>query len=321
MNQRGVALIVVLVLLTLMLPLGAAAVLETRLQAQMSRNRRARSAAFEVAEAGLSHAIAESVRAVGPQALFNPADAIPRIGDTRSFPFRTACFTFPAPRTTYDVTVTAAGPSLLRLVSQGRSSDLTATVANLLEIGPPFSPAAVFTNGIEVTSLPASYSVAANNGALALHAMSGTDDPPLAIKEVVTLLRSHRERSLTTVVTDATDLGDAARPRLLVASAGLSIETSASGSGVLVVGGTLRLHGSLRYRGLVIVTGGGELEADSSLDVQGSLWIDQPSESERLAFNGAGAIRYDAAALLEVDRAIPLAIPRRLQASGWEEGE
>ena len=71
------------------------------------------------------------------------------------------------------------------------------------------------------------------------------------------------------------DLGTIDNPKLTVALDDFEISGPVTGAGILIVRGILDIDDGFEYKGLVMVVGYGELEADSlaNVDIEGSLFV------------------------------------------------
>jgi hypothetical protein len=145
MNERGVALITVLLLLLIITPLAAMAFLQAHTDWLLERNLLAEQEAFYVAEAGLEHAVG-SIRPGTPVAsLWTGPDGIEGTADDGVFAFEGGTpAPFPDPPLRYDVRVERRDRGV-GLVSTGLGRHGTQkTVRGIVDQSPlPFTPGAV----------------------------------------------------------------------------------------------------------------------------------------------------------------------------------
>ncbi len=145
MNERGVALITVLLLLLIVTPLAAMAFLQARTDWLLERNLLAEQEAFYVAEAGLEHAVGSIPPGALLASLWTGRDGIAGTADDGAFPFEGGLpAPFPHPPFRYDVRVERRDRGV-GLVSTGLGRHgAQKTVRGIVDQSPlPFTPGAV----------------------------------------------------------------------------------------------------------------------------------------------------------------------------------
>ena len=147
MNERGSALVAVLGLTMLLLPLGAFVVLQCRTDFMIQRNLRGEIEAFQVAEAGLEHALSEIAPGGAFDGVLAGPDGIAGNGDDGVFPFTEGWpAEFPQAPFRYDVRVTASGLGGMRLTSYGSGAGGSSKNLEALVVRSPlpYTPAALY---------------------------------------------------------------------------------------------------------------------------------------------------------------------------------
>jgi hypothetical protein len=119
---------------------------------------------------------------------------------------------------------------------------------------------------------------------------------------------------------DAQPLGGEARGRLgdglFVTPTSLRL-ADVEGSGVLVVGGTLELSGTISFAGLIVALGDVRLDASSTAAIDGAVMVG--SVGAQVSLRGAGHLAYDPLIIARIDAQFPGLLPRRARVTGWRE--
>jgi hypothetical protein len=149
-NERGAALVAVLCLTTVLLPLGAYVVVQSRSDFLIQRNVQGEVEALYVAEAGLEQALAE----IRPGNSFDDVlvgpDGIGGTADDGTFPFASEpSFGLTSDSFRYHVRVVRDRSDLIRIISRGSGTrGSTKVVEALVKRSPmPTTPAALYAEG------------------------------------------------------------------------------------------------------------------------------------------------------------------------------
>ena len=327
-----------------LVPLGAFAVLQARLDLLVHRHTREAVEVFVVAESGLEHAIADLALDPSFDRLLAGPDKIIGTADDQHFPFHhQPPSLFPQPPLRYDVRVESCGDECVEIVSRGRSAgQISRKVdASVVRSLTPYLPGTVFSaapavtlemddaftiSGIDDdqsdTVLPA-LAVASEEAAQALTVQLGNDPgtpllPPGIAVEIFSPLDAMAAaaaqipgaRMLTGSV--AGSLGEG----VLISPTPLHV-ADASGSGILIVDGMLRISGRFTFSGLIVTLGDVRFDPGSSVNIDGVLF--QAASGTHLQFHGAGQIRYDRRIIEQIDAQFPDFLPRQTIVTGWHE--
>lgn len=341
-DQRGHALITALIATALLLPLGAFAVLQARLDFLIQHYTRAASEAFAIAESGLEHALADLARDPRFERLTAGPDSRAGTADDGEYPFlQSPPSFFPAAPFRYDVRVAVQAADRVEIVSRGYGvlGSVRGVAAAVRRSPLPYVPAALasaaaavdlrldagwrITGGVGVPAVAVADDQTADRlrGGLDTASRSrltaGAGAPAIgvgAIPDLAVLLgaaaRRPELRALAAEVEGA--IGDG----LFLAAAGARLH-DVSGSGVLLVDGALDITGAFRFDGLVVVTGSIATGSDASVHLAGALL--QGPRSGVVTLRGTGAIVYDAAVTDRLAQAYPGLLPSRARIVAWRE--
>lgn len=119
-------------------------------------------------------------------------------------------------------------------------------------------------------------------------------------------------------VSDTAVLGTPRTPQISVVAGDADIAGWLSGTGILIVGGSLHVTGTFEFSGLVIALNSLLLESSGSMLITGALW-QGPAADAALELRGSGAIMYSSRALGAVDAAFPGLLPHAVVLTGWQE--
>jgi hypothetical protein len=133
---------------------------------------------------------------------------------------------------------------------------------------------------------------------------------PVSAEELAASFASTRTREVGPQLNGAIGSGISA------STGSLDIDT-ATGDGVLVVEGNLRVTSELTFSGIVIVLGDVLFESGSSVGIQGGLL--QGRGNGVLALLGTGSIAYDSDVIETIDRAYPGLLPHRARIVAWRD--
>lgn len=341
-QQRGHALLTALIATALLVPLGAFAVMQARLDFLIQHYARAASEAFTVAESGLEHALADLARDPRFERLLIGPDRRAGTADDGEYPFaeRPPAF-FPGPPFHYDVRVAAQAADRVEIVSRGygRIGSTRGVAAAVRRVALPYLPGALASAAPVVDlALGAGWRVSGAIGvpALALgseetadrvRAGLGADErsrltapagtPGIgvaAIPDVDALLGAAAARpDLRPVAGEVTGaLGDG----IFLAAPGTRLR-DVSGSGILLASGPLEIAGTVAFEGLIATTGGVAVAADASMRITGSLL--QGPRGGPLLLRGNGQIVYSDATAERLAALYPGLLPSRARVMGWRE--
>jgi hypothetical protein len=347
-RQRGQALLSALIATAFLLPLGAFAVMQARLDFLVQHHTRVASATLAVAESGLEHALADLSRDPRFDRLLLGPDQRAGTGDDGRFPFDTPppAF-FPAAPFRYEVRVATSTPQRAEIIAHGYGplGAVRAVAAGLERTPLPYLPAAVASDAARLDfffardwSLEGAMASGAAPGAPAMALGSApavelllgrltSDDaqrlrgpggsPSLtaaAIPAVSTLVDTGRSRpeaqALGTEVSGA--LGDG-----IFVRTGAVRMRDAQGSGLLLIDGALEVSGTFGFDGLIAVAG--DLRVDSGADVQVAGAVVQGAPGSAVVLQGRGRIAYSHAVVERLAATYPSVLPMRARLSGWRE--
>ncbi len=348
-RQAGYALATTMITAGALLPLGAFALMQVRLDLAVHHHTRAALEAFHVAEAGLAHALADLDADPIFDRLRAGPDGLPDTADDGDFPFRTPppAF-FPRRPFHYTVAVEPIGGDAVEIVAHGygiaRAERIVAVAVR--PSAPPFVPAALLSAAPHPTvvlgdGFTVSGSAAGVTPEPPVPALGVPDEP--SVDAVRYQLAEISRRQLRGAGGD-----DSIAPRRIAHAAGLAVAISrlpgaqplpprafgplgsgimvarqsqqisdAEGSGVLVVDGDLEIYGRFRFAGLILATGDLHIDRDAAVDISGAVIIGPAAD--RLQLLGAGGITYSPAAIAAVAPAVRDLLPRRAVVTGWRE--
>ena len=347
-DQRGQALISALLTTAVLLPLGAFAVMQARLDAQLAQRTRTAAETLAVAESGLEHALAELGRDPRYERLLLGADGRAGTSDDGEFPFATPPpAAFPAAPFRYEVRVAAIDAEHLELTARGVGpfGAVRAVAAALRRAALPYFAGAVASDAplLELqlgdgwrlegatsdTTHPAVPALAVRGEDVAAAVLAALPagaaarllgpgaTPSLratAIPSGAALIEAARQRSdvRSVIGTVGGGLGDG-----LFLSPGALRLSDASGSGILLVDGPLELGGAVSFAGRIVVNGDVRGDAGATVAIDGGLL--QGAAGRALVLRGTGMVRYDARIAAALGAAYPTLLPRPAQITGWRE--
>ncbi|MGD9765803.1 MAG: hypothetical protein AB7V27_19075 [Candidatus Binatia bacterium] len=342
--ESGHALLAALIATAMLLPLGAFAVMQARLDFLLQHHTRAAAESLAVAESGLAHALADLATEPRFERLLSGPDQRPGNADDGQYPFRSAPPEFfPAAPYRYEVRVAGLTSDRAEIVARGfgRLGAMRAVVAAVERS--PFShlPGALASaapavdlllardwriEGSPAAEVPAmavrSEAVAAQlrdrltaeEGARLTGPGGRPSLIPAGIPDVGALLEQARRRgeaqSLRAEVDGA--VGDG----LFVRNGSLHL-LNASGSGILLIDGALEITGSCEFHGVILVAGDLRVAPDAEVAIAGA--VVQGAGGGALVLRGRGRIGYDAEVVERVGAAHPGLLPARARVTGWRE--
>lgn len=338
------ALLTTMMVIAFLVPLGTFAILQARLDLLVHRHTREAAEVFVVAESGLEHALADLDLDPWFDRLLAGPDKITGTADDQRFPFHNPLLGFfPPPPFHYTVNVESCGHECATIVSHARGTgQISRTIAASVIRSPvPHIPGTVFSaapivtlvmgdafsvSGIDDdqsdTMLPA-LAVASAEAAQAIAIQLGNDastrlvPPGIAVESfpsldaiAVAAAQTPGARMLTGSITGSLGAG------LLISPTPLEL-ADASGSGILIVNGLLRITGRFTFSGLVVTLGDARFDPGSSVNISGGLL--QAASGRNLQFRGAGQITYDRQIIEEIDAQFPNFLPHQAIITGWRE--
>ena len=342
MDEDGHALITALIATALLLPLGAFAVLQARLDFLVQHYTRAASEAFAVADSGLEHALADLARDPRFERLLAGPDRRAGTADDGEYPFaQPPPAFFPAAPFHYDVRVAPQAADRVEIVSRGygRIGSLRGVAAAVQRAAIPYLPGALASDAatvdlllgadwridgaagvsaLAVRSDDVAERVAAQLGAderARLGAASGTPTIGVgAIPDLAALFGAAARRPDLRPL--GTDVGGVLGDGLFLAPSGTRLR-DVSGSGILLVDGPLEIDGSFAFDGLVAASGAITVDAAATMRLTGCLL--QGPGSGTLLLRGSGQLRYDDAIAQRLAALYPGLLPSRARVTGWRE--
>lgn len=348
LGQEGHALLTALIATALLLPLGAFAVMQARLDFLIAHHTRAASETFAVAEAGLDHALADLARAPRFERLLAGPDRRAGTGDDGEYPFaQPPPAWFPAAPFRYEVRVAARAADRVEIESRGYGPlGALRGVAAAVERSPlPYLPAALASEGepldllfgagwridgaAGVDGAPDVPALAVASGAVAeqlagqltageaarLRGPGGTPSLGVApLPDVAALLAAAARRADAQAV--PADAGGALGDGLFLAGAGLRLR-DASGSGILLVDGPLTIDGPLSFDGIIAATGGIAVDEGATVTLRGVLLQGRPGGP--LLLRGDGHLSYDQRIVDRLAARYAGLLPNRARVTGWRE--
>lgn len=347
-GETGNALISTLMITASLLPLGAFALMQARMDLLLQHHARDATEAFYVAESGLEHALADLARDPLFNRLLAGPDGIAGTADDHAFPFHAAPPPFfPSAPSRYEIEVQARSPGMVDVIARGFGSGTAGHALGVAvdQSAAAYAPGAIYSGADRVTLV-----LSADTGVSGLD-RSGQDDPlpAIAVRNDVT----------ADALRDGLDAGAAARLRGVGDTPSIAVTTfpeietlaaafasdsgtrtigpavegslgsgvavcagslaigSADGSGVLIIHGDLLVSGQFDFSGLLLVLGDVTFDRGSEVHLSGGLM--QGPGSRRLHFLGSGLVSSDSQVLAQVDREFPGRLPRRASVAGWRE--
>ncbi len=341
-QETGHALITALIATALLLPLGAFAVLQARLDFLVQHYTRAASETFVVAESGLEHALADLARDPRFDRLLAGPDRRAGTPDDGEYPFAAPppAF-FPAAPFRYDVRVAAQAADRIEIVSRGygQLASVRGVAAAVVRSALPYLPGAIASDAavvdllfgagwrIEgVAGLPA-VAVGSAEAADRLSAQLDADQwarlagpggaPAIGVAAIPAfdaLLGAATRRSDMRAI--GADVGGALGDGLFLAAGGTRLR-DVSGSGVLVVDGPLEIDGTFAFEGLIATSAGVAVDPAASVAITGSLV--QGPRGGALLLRGNGRLIYDERVATRLATSYPGLLPSRARVTGWRE--
>lgn len=113
------------------------------------------------------------------------------------------------------------------------------------------------------------------------------------------------------------ELASGSFPRSVRISRGSVEIADAQGAGVWLVDGPIALRGAFEFEGLLIVAGDIRVEADADVEIRGCLI--QAPPGELVDASGRFRLRFDGAAIEDVDTLSPDLLDRRVIVMGWRD--
>jgi len=325
MNDRGIALVSVLLCLLVSLVLAATMFFAWFVDAQAGANDAAGDDALHIAEAGVQHL----------WAVLEPAPAFEReLAWPGGAPPFGVIVGFPEPPRTYRVRVSAGASDRLSVVSQGTSHRGTRRAVEATFARGPFRPPAAMivapgtTLGEVAGAMDASgagrdpevpaIGSEARAEAVALRAVGGSFAAaavvgPSGLGDALGPLRA-----AASVTYDAPQSGgvwgDEAAPIITRLVGDAEISGTVSAVGIVIADAPLRVRGRLELHGLLLAPAG--LDVTGELAIHGVLWI---ATDFRLSASGAIALVDSSAALGAARRAGGDVLPLPPMLAAWRE--
>ena len=348
LSQSGYALLTTMITAACLLPLGAFAAMQARLDFLVQHNTRTALETFAVAESGLEHALADLAADPRFDRLLAGPDRQAGTGDDGEYPFaQPPPAFFPCAPFRYEVRVTARGADGVEIAARGFGPlDATRVVsAAVVRSAVPYVPAALTLAARAVTlALGVDFRISGaeprpDDPGLPAVVVDGADAaaalaarlPPVAAAQLV---GSGGSPSIAgTSLPSAEALADTAGRRfeaqaldseahgalgdgLFVSPGGLRL-VDATGSGVLVVNGGLELSGASTFAGLVVALGDVRFDDGGAAAIDGAMVVG--NSGAVVSLGGSGHIAYDPLAVARVDSAFPGLLPHRARVTGWRE--
>jgi hypothetical protein len=340
--EGGQALVTALIATALLLPLGAFAVMQARLDFVLQHHTRVASETFAVAESGLEHARADLARDPRFERLLAGPDRRAGTADDGEYPFaQPPPAFFPAAPFRYDVRVAPLGADHVEIVSRGSGplGAVRGVAAAVQRIAVPYLPGALaavdpavdlllgadwrIDGGADVPAVAVASGEAAERLAAGLDAdgrsqLNGPGGPPslgvAAIPDVEALLAAAAARP------EARALGGEASGAigdgLFLAADGVRLR-DLTGGGMLLVDGSLEIDGAFAFTGLVAASGGIAVAPTATVDLTGCLL--QGARGGPLLLHGRGRLAYDELVAGALAAAYPGLLPSRARVTGWRE--
>jgi hypothetical protein len=346
-RSSGHALITVLGLLAVFFPIGVFALREAYVDLLLGRQTQIATELFYVAEAGLTHALADLATDPIFERLATGPDGIAGTADDEAFPFQSPPPTvFPRAPFRYEVAIAERTATRLQLYARavGPNGAGHRVAAAIAREPAAFAPAPVAIRAAPVTfSLGSAFEISGFDAA-------GTESPRPAITVSESTLASELVQQLgpsgnqlvgaggapslnvepigrpVEHALSATDLpgaqligpvaGGQLGPGYLVRNGSLDV-ADAQGSGLLIVKGHLRVTTHFAFAGLIVVEGDVEFAPESTVGVRGAIW--QGPAGQRWALLGAGTIAYDSGVMDGLAAALPTLFLHRARVTGWRD--
>ena len=341
-EERGHALITALLATAVLLPLGAFAVMQARLDFLVQHYTRAASETFAVAESGLEHARADLARDPRFERLLAGPDRRAGTADDGEYPFaQPPPAFFPAAPFRYDVRVAPQAADRVEIVARGYGplGTVRGVAAAVQRVALPYLPGALASGApvvdlllgadwridgaadapaLAVASTDAAEQVAAGLDADERARLNGPGGPPslgvAAIPDLDALLAVAASRPETRAL--AGDVAGALGDGLFVAARGLRLR-DVTGSGILLVDGPLDIDGTFAFTGLVAAAGGVAVGPTAAVDLSGCLL--QGARGGALLLRGRGRLAFDQGIAAALAAAYPGLLPSRARVTGWRE--
>jgi len=345
-TESGHALLTTMIAVACLVPLGAFAAMQARLDLLVQQHTRTALETFAVAESGLEHALADLAADARWERLLAGPDRQPGTPDDAEYPFmQPPPEFFPHDPFRYEVRIAALTPDLLEIDARGfgPAGATRVVVASVHRASVPYVPAAVsLAARAPAVALGDSFRIAglvarpddpgvpalAVDGADTAAALADSLEPAadqlvgrggvpsiagMVLPSVDSLAELAAQRA------DATELSGEVRGAL---GDGLFVAPSlrmidVTGSGVLVVDGPLEIGGTTTFAGLIIAAGDVRMDSSAELAIDGGVMVG--SAGTVLALRGAGYIAYDRRIIERIDAAFPGLLPRRARVTGWRE--
>lgn len=321
------------------------AALQARLDLLVQNYTRGALQTFAVAESGLEHALADIAADPRFERLLAGPDRQSGTADDGQFPFtHPPPELFPAAPFRYEVRVAAVGADRAEITARafgplGAVRTLVATVAR--DAQPAIAAALALARGDPAIALGGGFQLAGADRSATAPAVAGLaigDAAEVAATgdrlgaAVAQITGAGGSPSITSAalpdlaalagtaarhsgaVTLGSEAGGTLGTGLFVAPGSLRL-SDASGSGVLVVGGTLELAGMTTFTGLVVALGDVRIDPGNTVTIDGAVL----GGGAAVSLRGSGRIGYDAREIARVDAAYPGLLPRRARITGWRE--
>jgi len=347
-TQSGQALLITMLAAACLLPLGAFAAMQARLDYLIQHHTRTALETYVIAESGLEHALADFAADARFERLLAGPDRQAGTGDDGEYPFAEPppAF-FPHEPFRYEVRVAAQSADDLEIRARGYGpfGATRMVVATVRRSALPYLPGAVSlalpevdvalgadfrVNGVEASpgdpGLPAlALDGAAAAGALAARLPAGAaaqlvgrgGSPSIAgaalpSAEALADVAGRRAEAHGL----GADVSGALGEGLFVSPTSLRL-VDASGSGILIVNGALELSGTSSFAGLIVALGDVRLDPTGSAAIDGGLMMGRSGRV--LALRGGGHIAYDARVIAQIDAMFAGLLPRAARVTGWRE--
>lgn len=341
-REHGQALLTALIATALLLPLGALAMLQARLDFLVQHYTRAASETFAVAESGLEHARADLARDPRFERLLAGPDRRLGTADDGEYPFaQPPPAFFPVAPFRYQVRVAPQTADRVEIVARGYGplGTVRGVAAAVQRAALPYLPGALaagapvvdlllgaawrIDGAADVPALAVASTAAAEQLAAGLDAderrrVNGPGGPPslgvAAIPDLDALLAAAAARPEARAL--AGEVGGALGDGLFLAAGGTRLR-DASGSGILLVDGPLEIDGAFAFAGLVAASGGVSVAPTATVDMRGCLL--QGARGGALLLRGSGRLAYDEGVADALAAAHPGLLPSRARVTGWRE--
>jgi hypothetical protein len=332
---------------SVLLAVGAFAVMQARLDLLVQHHTRAAVEAFYVAESGLEHALADLSSDPRFERLLVGRDAVAGTADDGSYPFRDGPPEFfPRAPFRYEVLVERVDEDTVEIVARGIGAGpaMRSVSAPILRSSEPYLPAAASAFALDLEMLLGDeFSILGSEPEAPeeVPAVAVADDrvrdelisklpertkdrivgprgaPSIAGRQFVDLAQlATRLRQMSEALLlpegAAGDLGSG-----LLVSRGSLLLGKASGSGLLLVEGDLVVQDQLDFAGLVMVMGDVTFERSSSVHIEGGFL--QGAPGSQMLLLGAGHVKFAREAIEALDAMVPGLLPRGARVAGWRE--